>query len=80
MAVLKVCFKDIGLKKVERREFAMFDAKGSRSLDLNRPWEAIMKPGQNANMSMIFNTRLDQSSCPRCNSNNETAPKEDTKW
>lgn len=78
IAVLKVRFKHAGLSKVERKEFALLEASSSRTLDLNKPWETVIFPGQCVNMSMIFRTILVQSSCPGCKTDNETALKGDT--
>lgn len=45
LAVLKVRFKDVGLQKIERGQFALENAKTKRAIDLRRPWHTCMLPG-----------------------------------
>ncbi|KAF8848553.1 hypothetical protein BDZ45DRAFT_810680 [Acephala macrosclerotiorum] len=52
LAVLKVRFKHVGLSKVERKEFALLEEHSDRTLDLGRPWESVMFPGQHVNMTV----------------------------
>lgn len=64
IAILKVRFKDVGLHKIESGEFALEDSRLKRSLQLTKPWAAIVRPGQHINMSMIF--RLGENPTTRC--------------
>ena len=54
LAVLKVRFKHVGLKMVENGEFALQATKTKRDVDLNRPWDVCLCPGQAYDMSMLF--------------------------
>ncbi|CAF9934944.1 MAG: hypothetical protein ALECFALPRED_006189 [Alectoria fallacina] len=72
LAVLKVRFKDIGLRKIENGQFTLEDTRRKRSLSLSDAWSTVVRPGQHISMSMIF--RLQQSpqtSCPSCGQENE---------
>ncbi|CAD6571375.1 MAG: hypothetical protein ASARMPRED_004482 [Alectoria sarmentosa] len=51
MAVLKVRFKDIGLRKIENGEFALEDTRRKRSLSLSDTWSTVVRPGQHISMS-----------------------------
>lgn len=81
VAVLKVRFKDIGLRKIENGEFALEDTRRKRSLSLSDAWSTVVRPGQHISMSMIF--RLQQSpqtSCPSCGQENEGSDKTEIEW
>jgi hypothetical protein len=80
VAVLKVRFKDVGLRKLERDEYLLEDGKDNRSLDLRRPWSRVMQPGQHVTMSMIFKTSFQQNICPLCSSANEGYHGQETTW
>ncbi|KAL9135056.1 MAG: hypothetical protein Q9175_003762 [Cornicularia normoerica] len=72
IAVLKVRFKDIGLRKIENGQFALEDTTRKRSLRLSDAWSTTVRPGQHISMSMIF--RLQESpntTCPSCGHENE---------
>ena len=81
MAVLKVRFKDIGLRKIEKGQFALEDTTRKRSLRLSDAWSTIVRPGQHISMSMVF--RLQESpngSCPSCGRDNEESDKVEVQW
>jgi hypothetical protein len=80
IAVLKVRFKDIGLKKLERNEFLLMDDKCKRDLDLRNPWCTVMKPGQYVSMSIGFNTQGQRNICPGCSSEKEAGYSTETVW
>ncbi|KMU91884.1 hypothetical protein CIHG_09736 [Coccidioides immitis H538.4] len=76
VAVLKIRSEQAGvrmggLKKLDRREFCIRDTQRRRSLDLNRPWTKIFRPGQNVDMSMVFRRRLTPTICPECGCQND---------
>ena len=81
LAVLKVRFKDVGLQKIERGQFALEIAQTKRSIDLRKPWLSCMLPGQRVDMSMIFQQAdIPRSTCPGCHSENNPAKTEDVEW
>ena len=81
LAVLKVRFKDIGLQKIERGQFALENAQTKRLIDLRRPWHTCMLPGQRIDMSMIFSQAdVPRSTCPGCRHENSNANTEDVEW
>lgn len=54
-AVLEVRFAQVpGLKKVKSLEYVMQDTASKKTLDLNKPWESIFRPGRKIIMSMLF--------------------------
>lgn len=73
-AVLEVRFTQVpGLKKVKSLEYVMQDTASKKTLDLNKPWESIFRPGRKIIMSMLFQ-QVDYTqsrapavvSCPGC--------------
>ncbi|KAL8792264.1 MAG: hypothetical protein Q9195_005143 [Heterodermia aff. obscurata] len=73
IAVLKVRFRDVGLRRIERGQFALEDTARKRNLDLSKTWNAIVRPGQHISMSMIFRYRMFYGSyCPSCVHENES--------
>jgi hypothetical protein len=68
LAVLEVRFKDVGIEKVRRREFALQKAGATTDIDLRKSWEACFCPGQRVDMSMIFKQQGpdDIAVCPVC--------------
>jgi hypothetical protein len=67
-AVLEVRFKDVGIEKVRRREFALQKAGDIIDIDLRKSWDACFCPGQRIDMSMIFKQQgsADMAVCPVC--------------
>ena len=81
LAVLKVRFKDTGLQKIERGQFALENTLTKQMVDLQRPWHICMQPGQKINMSMVFSqAETTQSTCPGCQYENSKANTEDVEW
>jgi len=68
LAVLEIRFKNLGLQKIRRKEFALQRAGSNRDVDLNRPWETCFCPGQRVDMSMIFSEfhNANMAVCPVC--------------
>lgn len=68
MAVLEIRFKNLGLQKIRRHEFALQRAGSNSDIDLNRPWEICLCPGQRVNMSMVFSEyhNTNMAVCPVC--------------
>ncbi|MCJ1465468.1 hypothetical protein MMC07_004086, partial [Pseudocyphellaria aurata] len=77
IAVLKVRFrqagvKQIGLSKLDKRQFSIQETRFKKSKDLSRPWSTIFQPGQEVDMSMVihrFSCR--PGTCPGWSSSNE---------
>jgi hypothetical protein len=72
MAILKIRFKWIGLRKIEKGEFVVQALGSTDDIDLSdpsRPWELCFVPGQHVDMSMTFKHRdiATSLSCPACN-------------
>lgn len=84
-AVLKVRFrqagvKQIGLSKLEKREFSIQDSRQKRFLDLSKPWSTIFQSGQQVDMSMVFHRfACLPGICPGCSSSNGGVG-EQTQW
>jgi hypothetical protein len=68
LAVLKVRFKERGLRKVENMEFALQQAGSHRDIKVAESWEATFCPGQEINMSIVFHQTgyATSSLCPSC--------------
>lgn len=67
LAVLKVRFKHLGVRKIERGQFVLEEARTKRTIDLRRPWETCFLPGQRIEMSMVFSQiETSKSTCPSC--------------
>lgn len=78
---MKVRFKDVGLRKIETREFTSEDSHRKQSLKLTEPWTKIVKPGHHIGMSLIF--RLHEpliTKCPDCGRENEGSNTDDIQW
>lgn len=72
MAVMKVRFaqagvKESGIAKLENQEFSLQDSHRKRFVDLRKPWDAVFRPGQQVDMSMVFHRfACPPSTCPAC--------------
>ncbi|KAI9865708.1 MAG: hypothetical protein M1813_002166 [Trichoglossum hirsutum] len=78
LAVLKVRFKHAGLRKIEKREFALQERGSKRRLDLSAPWDSVFLPGQKVDMSMVFRRQdVPHRSCPSCRFVSEGHEEED---
>lgn len=84
-AVLKIRFrqagvKQIGLSKLEKREFTIRETCNKRFMDLSKPWSSVFQPGQEVDMSMVFHRfACRPGTCPGCSSSNEGG-EEQTQW
>ena len=81
IAVLKIRFKDVGLRKIETGEFTLEDSRLKRGLQLTKPWTLMVRPGQHIHMSMIF--RLEKkrmARCPSCGEENMGSDLKDVEW
>lgn len=79
--MLKIRFKDIGLRKIVNEQFALEDTRRKENLRLSDAWSTIVRPGQHISMSMIF--RLQGSptaSCPSCGHENEGSDGTEIEW
>ena len=81
-AVLEVRFKDLGIEKVRRREFALQKAGARTDIDLKTSWEAWFCPGQRVDMSMTFKQQgsADMAMCPACQSECVGEVDKDIEW
>ena len=81
IAILKVRFDDIGLRKIEKRQFVLEDSRRKHGLDLAKPWTALMRPGQHISMSMVFRReQIFPGICPNCNGKNDELEVEEVTW
>ena len=79
--MLKVRFRDVGLRRLKKSQFVLEDITRQRDLDLSKPWNAIVRPGQHISMSMIFPIRISFSShCPGCGDENPEWEEMKVKW
>lgn len=79
--MLKVRFRDIGLCRIERGQFALRDTTRQKSLDLSKPWNAIVRPGQHISMSMIYRFMVSPPShCPGCGHENKGWAETEIEW
>jgi hypothetical protein len=72
-AVLQNNFKAIGpgAEKIRNGEFAIQDSATKRDINLSLPWQACFYPGQQVEMSIIFDlpeepSNLTNMNCPKC--------------
>ena len=81
IAVLKIRFKDLGLRKVETGQFSLEDTLRKKALDLNEPWARTIRPGQHIGMSMFIRLRESPTTnCPSCGQENQGSNTEDVHW
>lgn len=74
--VLKEKFKDLGLEKIKRGEWYLEDHYTGQILNLTKPWESLIRPGQLLDMTMVFRGRnISSTQCPACCSTNFGDPK-----
>ncbi|KXX73463.1 hypothetical protein MMYC01_210021 [Madurella mycetomatis] len=67
-AVIRDNFKraGVGVGKIDRGEFALRDKFRGVDIDLSQSWERCFKPGQTVEMSMLFASSEQGTSCPTC--------------
>lgn len=84
LAVLRVHFKDAGLRKIEKGQFTLEESRSKRTIDLRRPWHKCFLPGQKIDMSMIFSQSDTpdtlRSVCPGCQHESESKSTDDVEW
>lgn len=81
LAVLKIRFQDAGLRKIERGQFTLEEARTKRTVDLGRPWHTCFLPGQKIDMSMVFSQpETPKSTCPGCQYETDGKTAEDIEW
>jgi hypothetical protein len=82
IAVLRVRFKEVGLNKIEKGEFAISEVATKRDIDLLQSWSRCFRPGQKVNMSMIFDLspRNKDNGCPVCGFINSGSSDTEIKW
>ena len=81
--VLSARFKQLGpaTKKIRNCEFAIQDSRTQRDIDLNRPWDECFVPGQQTEMSMIFERYNPcKKLCPKCRQTCTVDIGEDLEW
>ena len=85
LAILKVNLKETGCgpDMIDRGEFVIEEAGTRNVIDITQNWETCFYPGQRVAMSMIFKKkerRAAQSSCPRCQKENDGSTDEEVTW
>ena len=81
IAVLKVRFEDIGLRKIEKGQFVLEDTLRKHGISLTSPWTKIIRPGQQISMSMVFwQQQTVRGICPGCHQKNEEPEVEAVNW
>jgi cytochrome c553 len=82
LAVLKVRFKHHGIQLIENGRFALQASKTKRDVNLNRPWEICLHPGQEYDMSMLFQDSSSPAAttCASCHHTNQGKMDEDITW
>ena len=82
LAVLKVRFKHVGLKMVKNGQFALQATKTKKDVDLSRPWDVCLYPGQTYDMSMLFRDSgsSPNSLCTACHYPSSGEPDEQITW
>jgi len=83
ISVLSINFKWLGSasKKIQNGEFSIHDARTKRDIDLNRPWDECFLPGQQVEMSMIFDRSEPAcTNCPKCRHQCALNAEEDVEW
>ena len=56
----------VGVGKIDRGEFVLHDRFRAVDIDLSQSWECSFRPGQTVEMSMLFASSEQGSSCPTC--------------
>ena len=85
VAVLRARFSnagvsDAGLSKLDNCEFAIEDTRRKKPIDIGRPWDRVLRPGQEVDMRMTFHRfACPPSTCPGCLEVNED-DEEQVQW
>lgn len=83
ISVLSINFSWLGSapKKIQNYEFSIHDSRTRKDIDFARPWEEWFTPGQQVEMSMIFDrSEAVATSCPSCRHECCVKPEEDIEW
>ena len=83
VSVLSINFKSFASasKKIQNCEFTIHDSHTKRDVDLNRPWDECFMPGQQVEMSMIFDRiEVSSTSCVKCRHKCAINAGEDITW
>ena len=81
IAVLKVRFEDIGLRKIEKGQFVLEDTFRKHTISLKSSWTTVVRPGQQISMSMVFwQQQTVRGICPSCGKKNEEPEIEAVDW
>lgn len=83
ISVLSINFKwlDSASRKTQDGEFSIHDTGTKRDIDLSRPWEECLLPGQHVEMSMIFlRSEAPCACCPKCRYRYVDRVGEDVDW
>jgi hypothetical protein len=80
-SVLKHRFRDIGLQKINRREYVLERSGNKKLVTRKTPWERCLLPGTTLTMDMLFQTSYNQAnSCPVCGLESEEAIDAEIDW
>jgi len=86
ISVLSINFKWLGsaAKKILNGDFSFHDTRTKRDIDLNCPWDECFLPGQQVEMSMIFDRSGHSNTswpyCPNCCHQCAVSAGEDVEW
>ena len=81
IAVLKVRFKDIGLRKIEKGQFVLEDTFRKHAINFKNSWTTVVRPGQHISMSMVFwQQQAVRGICPGCGEKNKESEVEEVDW
>ncbi|KAK3384692.1 hypothetical protein B0T24DRAFT_609307 [Lasiosphaeria ovina] len=73
--ILRARFKDLGHTKIDRGEWSLEDTQTGEILDLDKPWQTVVKHNQVIRMSMDFRRRnVPTTECPSCGFMSEGLP------
>lgn len=82
LAVLKVRFEHNGLQMIKDGRFVLQATKTKRDVDLSRPWDSCLLPGQAYDMSMLFQDpdSIASVTCISCHDKCSGKAGEDITW
>ena len=83
LAVLKVCFKQAGvrppgLKKIDNSEFVLQHKQ--KDISLTKAWQKVFKPGQRVDMTTLFRRTHPEGTCPSCLQENGVVHDSEVTW
>jgi hypothetical protein len=83
LAVLELRFAHLGYEKIKRREFALQEKGSRKDLLLTRPISMCLTPGQQVDMSMVFQDQASEefsNTCPHCQARCQGSTDSETTW